>query len=151
MRKIVIIVVTLLLSVMIWGCGEKHIPSDEIPVIKESIKALENVIIRRDYTLFDSILSPEASGENTTADHVFALIYRDGITSFTGFINKQIIYNNDAARVDCEANVGEGPPQAITITFKKDGDIWLLKKVEARTGEQAIPIMPDTTQAGDSL
>ncbi|MEZ5358893.1 MAG: hypothetical protein R3F48_08680 [Candidatus Zixiibacteriota bacterium] len=141
--------VVLFLTALIGCEAETNIPRDEIPLIKESVTALENVIKRGDDIYFDSLASSEVAKSANDVAKIHDFIFSDGPGEFSGFTEKQIVYREDIARVDCKINSPDGPGRAVTITFKKEGPVWLFKNIEAGQDEKAIPIMPDTTKVDE--
>lgn len=137
-------IVACLLLISIVGCQNDIVTRDEIPLIKDSMMALENVVKARNTIYLDSILCSEASSVGTSPETILSFIYDDSISEFTGFTGRQIFYRNDAARVDCTVSSPDGPKKEITITFKKENDIWLLKKIESRVDNPAPPIKDST-------
>jgi hypothetical protein len=118
---------------LVYGCEfKKNVSRDEIPIIKESIKAFENIVKARNLVYLDSILSSDAAEAGTTPEGVMDYIYSDGLSEFVGFTGKQIYFRGNAARIDCKITGPDGPTKDVTITMRKQGDIWLLKKIEPR-------------------
>jgi hypothetical protein len=132
--------------ISIVGCQNDIVTRDEIPLIKDSMMALENVVKARNTIYLDSLLCSEASSVGTSPETILSFIYDNDTGEFTGFTGRQIFYRNDAARVDCTVSGSEGPIKEITLTFKKENDVWLLKRIEPRIDNPAPPIR-DTTNA----
>jgi hypothetical protein len=105
---------------------------EEIPAIKETVIALEKIIKWRDANLFDSVA---VSTPAKNAHEVFNFIYRDSLLEFLGFTQKQIIFRNDRARCDCNIHGPEGPIRPVTITLRKEDELWLFKNIEDRVDE----------------
>lgn len=113
---------------------EQKLSREEIPLIKQSLIALEHAIAAKNTIYIDSLLSSDASEAGTSPQAVLDLIYSAGLREFTGFTQKEIVFRGDAARVDCFA-IGEGgSPQPVTITMRKENGLWLLKRIEPRQG-----------------
>ena len=117
--------------VILFGCEfKKNVSRGELPIIKESIVAFENVLKARSTVYLDSILSSEAAEQGMTPQLIMDFVYSDGLTEFVGFTQKQIYFRGNAARVDCKVTGPEGPTKDVTITFRKENEVWLLKKIE---------------------
>ena len=124
----------LIVLIILVGCEfKKNVSKDEIPIIKESIVALENVIRAHSAVYLDSILSNEAAAEGMTPEIILDLVYGDGLEEFVGFTQKQIFFRGDAARVDCKITGPNGPVKDITITLRYEDDVWLIKKIAPKT------------------
>lgn len=150
MKSVIVCLSCAVILLGILGCeSETNIPRDEIPLIKESVTALEKIIKRGDTAYFDSLSSSDIASSMDNVGKVHDFIFADGLAEFTGFTRKQIVYRDDAARVDCKIEGPNGPGRAVTITFKKENDSWLFKNIVAGEGKKAIPIMPDTTKMDD--
>ncbi|MEE9443637.1 MAG: hypothetical protein V3V99_13310 [candidate division Zixibacteria bacterium] len=132
--------------ISIPGCQEDIVTRDEIPLIKDSITAIENVIKARDPIYLDSLLCSEAPSAGTSTETILDFIYDDDLSEFIGFTGRQIFYRNDAARIDCSVSGPAGTVKEITITLKKENEVWLLKKIEPRIDNPAPPIR-DTINA----
>lgn len=138
------------MAFVLAGChSETNISRDEIPLIKESVTALENVIKLNDEALFDSLASPDIAVSADDIKKVHDFIFSDDVADFFGFTDKQIVYRDDIARVDCRIKMAEGPGRSVTLTFKKENDVWMFKNIQPGSGEKAIPIMPDTTKTDE--
>jgi hypothetical protein len=136
MNRLTLLVASALVGVLIFGCeGRKVLSRDEIPFIKESLRALETVIKLRDAAHLDSILSSDAGEAGTTAQGVLQFVYADSLQEFVGFTHKQIFFRGDVARVDCDVSGPNGPARPVTVTLRKEDDEWLIKKVEPRVDE----------------
>lgn len=133
MKAITKLGVLALIGVLVSGFEcKKNVSSDEIPYIKLSVHALEQVVAARNTIYLDSLLSRDAAEEGTTPVSVLDFVYGEDLTEFTGFTERKIFFRGDAARVDCMITGPEGPVRPITITMRKEGDIWLLKKIQPR-------------------
>lgn len=122
------------------GCElKKNISSDEIPIIKKSVGEMEAAIRADDVAGIDSLLSGEASKSGTTARSILDFVYHAGpndtLPQFVGFTDKQIFFRGDAARVDASISDSAGPVADVTITLKKEKDIWRIKKIGPRVDE----------------
>ena len=138
------LVIVLLAVSALFGCErKKKLSREEIPAIKETIVAFEQVIKARNTVYFDSIISGEAAKVGTTPESVFNFIYSDGLDEFVGFTRKQIIFRGDSARCDCFIHGPDGPIRPVTITLRKEDDIWLIKKIEPRI-DDALKIERDS-------
>jgi len=132
MKMIRLILAAALLMALV-GCERRaKLSPEEIPAIKETVIALEKIIKWRETGLFDSVA---VASPAKNAGEVFDFIYRDSLTEFLGFTQKQIIFRNDRARCDCYIHGSEGPDRPVTITLRKENDIWLFKNIEDRTDE----------------
>ncbi len=122
------------------GCEmKKNISSNEIPTIKKSIGEMETAIRADNVAGLDSLLSSEAAGSGTTARSVLDFVYHAGpndtLPQFVGFTDKQIFFRGDAARVDASISDSAGPVADVTITLKKEHDVWRIKKIGPRVDE----------------
>lgn len=122
------------------GCElKKNISSDEIPIIKKSIGEMETAIRADDTAGLDSLLSSEAAKSGTTARSILDYVYHAGpndtLSEFVGFTDKQIFFRGDAARVDASISDSAGPVADVTITLKKEHDMWLVKNIGPRIDE----------------
>jgi hypothetical protein len=139
------LVIIILAVSALFGCERrKKLSREEIPAIKETIVAFEQVIKARNTFYFDSVISDDAVKVGTTPESVFDFIYSDGLDEFVGFTQKQIIFRGDAARCDCFIHGPDGPTRPVTITLRKEDDIWLIKKIEPRVND-ALKIERDST------
>ena len=144
-HKIIFSLCMVLIASVLSTCDRKpKLSRDEIPSIKTSIYALEQVLKARNTAYLDSILSSEARQIGTTPETVLDFIYGNGPEEFTGFTGKQIMFRGDAARVDCNINGLDSTLRPVTITLRREEGVWLVKRIEKRT-EQALP------DKGDSL
>lgn len=128
---------------------KKNISREEIPIIKQSIAAFENVIAARDTVHLDSLLSTEAAELGMTPAAILDFIYADSLGEFVGFTGKQIFFRGDAARVDCAITGSDGPGREITITLRKEAEVWLIKKIEDRR-DNPLEMEGDTQQTGQN-
>jgi hypothetical protein len=127
------IIIILSVLAVLFGCEfKKNISREEIPIIKESISAFEVVIRARNTVYLDSILSSEARDAGMTPESILEFVYGDGLNEFVGFTHKQIFFRGNAARVDCKITGSGGPTKDVTITLRKESDVWLIKKIESR-------------------
>lgn len=135
MKHVLTTAVLLVVFTQFVSCTkEKQISREEIPLIKLSLAALEHAIEARSTIYIDSLLSSEAGGVGTNPQAVLDFIYGAGLREFTGFTQKEIVFRGDVARIDCFV-IGQGsPPQAVTITMRKENGAWLLKRIEPRKG-----------------
>ncbi|MFH1700666.1 MAG: hypothetical protein ABIE07_08785 [Candidatus Zixiibacteriota bacterium] len=141
--KIPLFMITLIAGFLLLsftGCQNDIVNRDEIPLIKDTVSAIETVIKARNTIYLDSLLCSEASSAGTTPESILSFIYDDNLSEFTGFKGRQIFYRNEAARVDCSVGGPNGPIKEITITLKKENEVWLLKKIEPRIDDSAPPI-----------
>jgi hypothetical protein len=128
-------VIIILAAVMAAACGcefKKNVSRDEIPIIKESVTAFENILKARNLAYLDSILSTDAAEVGTTPESIMEFVYGDGLTEFVGFSHKQIYFRGNSARIDGKITGPDGPTREVTITMRKHGEVWLLKKIEPR-------------------
>lgn len=122
--------------IAIHGCEfKKNISRDEIPNIKETIVALEIAIKARHLTYLDSLLSSDAAEAGTTAQSILDFVYSDGLTEFVGFTEKQIFFRGNAARIDCKITGPDGPTKDVTITMRKQGEVWFVKRIESKVDD----------------
>lgn len=144
-RKITISVCMALIAFVLSACDRgPKLSREEIPSIKVSIYALEQVLKAKNTIYLDSLLSSDASQIGTSPETILNFIYGKGPEEFTGFTGKQIIFRGDAARVDCNINGPDSTLRPVTITLRREEGVWLVKRIENRTG-QAFP------EKGDSL
>ena len=134
MKIISIIAVVALAGLALFGCEfKKNISREEIPIIKQSIGAVETAVKARDAAALDSLLADESE---ETVYSILGFVYADSagnvIDSFVGFVDRQIFFRGDAARVDCSVAGPDGPAKDITMTFKKENDVWRIKRMEVR-------------------
>jgi len=135
MKKIFLIFLMTALVVS-GGCEfKKNISRDEIPIIKKALADFEVVLKSRDTARIDSLLFSEAEESGTTAEGVLRFVYGGGVTDFAGFQNKRIFFRGDAARIDCKIAGLDGALKEVTITMRKEDDIWKVKKIENKTDE----------------
>lgn len=139
-RFLPIPIITAAVIVVVVGCEfKKNISRDEIPIIKKSIGEMEAAIRSDDAAGIDSLLSSEAAGIGTSARSILDFVYHAGpddtLSQFVGFTDKQIFFRGDAARVDASISDSTGPVSDVTITLKKEGDVWRIKKIGPRTDE----------------
>lgn len=144
MKRVLATILALAVLAGAAGCEKKRqVASEEIPYIKNSVVALENVIKAHNGIILDSILSSEAKGVGTTAEGMLAFVYTDSLREFVGFTDKEIVFRGDAARVDCNIAGADGYRRPVTITLRKEDKVWLIKKLEPRAGKM-FPDEPDS-------
>ena len=134
MKIVSIIAVASLAGFALFGCEfKKNISREEIPIIKQSIGAVETAVKARDAAALDTLLAGESE---ETVYSILGFVYADSagnvIDSFVGFVDRQIFFRGDAARVDCSVAGPDGPAKDITMTFKKENDVWRIKRMELR-------------------
>ncbi len=139
-RLIPISILIAALIAALVGCEfKKNISREEIPIIKQSIGKMETAIRADDDAGLDSLLSGEAAESGTTARSILDFVYHAGendtLTEFVGFGDKQIFFRGDAARVDASISGPDGPVADVTITLKKEDDIWRIKQIGPRIDE----------------
>jgi hypothetical protein len=145
MTKAVLIVAAGWLIIVTAGCGQKQQMSpDEIPAIKATLKAVEQVVRTRRTTYLDSLFSSDAASVGSSAQKIMAFVYSAGVDSFIGFTDKQIAFRGDAARIDCQITGVSGVKRPVTITMRKEDGVWLLKKIEPRVDNGMEPVPIDT-------
>lgn len=143
--KAAALLTSLVLVLLLFGCRQKpELSPDEIPAIKETIKALEQVIRARNAQFVDSLISSDAAASGTTAQSLFAFVYSDGLEEFVGFTEKNIVFRGDAARIDCMISSPSGPIRAVTITLHKEDGLWLFKRIERRIDDRRPLQLPDS-------
>lgn len=144
MRRSFTVISALFLLANLSGCEKRRqVAAEEIPYIKNSVVALENVIKAHNSIILDSILSSEATGVGTTAEGMLAFVYTDSLREFVGFTDKEIVFRGNAARVDCNIAGADGYRRPVTITLRKENKVWLIKKLEPRVGKM-FPDEPDS-------
>ena len=144
-HKITFSLCMVLIAFVLSACDRgPKLSRDEIPSIKTSIYALEQVLKAKNTVYLDSILSSEARQVGTSPETMLDFIYGSGPEEFTGFTSKQIIFRGDAARVDCNINGPDSTLRPVTITLRREEGVWLVKRIENRIA-QAFP------DKGDSL
>jgi hypothetical protein len=144
MKPLVNILLAAALILVSAGCERKRqVSEEEIPYIKNSIVALENVIKAHNGIFLDSILSSDAATAGTTSGGLLKFVYTDSLREFVGFTDKEIIFRGDAARVDCDLTGVDGYKRPVTLTLRKEGGVWLIKKLEPRRGK-LFPDEPDS-------
>lgn len=145
MRRVVVITVAAGLAIIAAGCQQQpQMSPDEIPAIKSTLRAVEQVIRTRNSTYLDSLFSSDAAAGGSSAQKVMAFVYSAGVDSFVGFTRKQIVFRGDAARIDCAITSASGLLRPVTITMRKEGGVWLFKKIEPRIDDALTPRLPDT-------
>ena len=150
MRSLIMSLTIVSAVLILSACGGREpVSRDELPLIKQSVVALENGIKAHSAHEIDSLLSSEAADMKLTPQSILDFIYSNGAMTFTGFGNKQIVFRADAARVDCIVLAADSLKRPITLTLKKENGIWRLKNIEADT-ERAFPIKPDSSDTGGS-
>jgi hypothetical protein len=133
MTKTVLVVAAGWLILACAGCAQKQQMSpDEIPAIKATLKAVEQVVRTRRTTYLDSLFTSDAASAGSSAQKIMAFVYSAGVDSFIGFTDKQIAFRGDAARIDCLITGASGVERPVTITMRKEDGVWLLKKIEPR-------------------
>jgi hypothetical protein len=145
-----LIPISILMAVVVMasaGCEfKKNISRKEIPIIKKSIVEMEAAIRADNDTGLDSLLSIEAADSGTTARSILDFVYHAGpndtLTEFVGFTGKQIFFRGDAARVDASISGPDGPVADVTITLKKENDVWRVKQIAPRVDQ---PLEEDST------
>jgi hypothetical protein len=145
MTKAVPVIIAGWLAISAAGCAQKQQMSpDEIPAIKATLKAVEQVVRTRRTTYLDSLFSSDAASAGSSAQKIMAFVYSAGVDSFIGFTDKQIAFRGDAARIDCRITGASGVERPVTITMRREEGVWLLKKIEPRVDNALAPIPIDT-------
>ncbi len=156
MKRLIIYIAAALIGVMIFTTGcerKKQLSREEIPAIKTSLVAIENVIKAYNADYVDSLLSDDADNVGTTAQGVLDFVYGDDLSEFVGFTHKQIYYRGDAARVDAKISGPDGPVRDVSITLRKQEGEWYLKKIEPQIEdpeEDTLDIAGDAANATPS-
>jgi len=151
MRKVVVIAAAAGLAI-IAGCKQQpQMSPDEIPAIKSTLRAVEQVIRTRNSTYLDSLFSSDAAAAGSSAQKVMAFVYSAGVDSFVGFTRKQIVFRGDAARIDCDITSTSGILRPVTITMRKEDGVWLFKKIEPRIDDALTPRLTDTLPPPDTV
>ncbi|MCP4568578.1 MAG: hypothetical protein GY841_13455 [FCB group bacterium] len=140
------LLVIVIIAVLSACTREKQLAREELPLIKETVFALEQVIKLRSAVYIDSIVSSDANRTILSADSLFDFIYSDGTGEFSGFTGKRIVYRGDAARIDCFAPGPDSTEKPLTITLHKENDLWLVKNIEPGLD---IPILEDVDTTGE--
>ena len=131
MKKVVTVLIVGLMFIGLSACTrEKKLSREELPLIKETVFALEQVIRLRSDVYIDSIVSSDANRAVLSPDSLYDVIYTDGLEEFPGFAGKRIAYRGDAARIDCFVPVSDTIERPVTITLHKENEIWLVKNIE---------------------
>jgi len=138
-----------LLILVVTGCfifaacqPEPKLSRNQIPLIKQSVVAFENVIKWREQSLLDSILSQDADRQFMNIDSILAFIETDTVGQFSGFAPKSIVFRGDAARCDSYIQGEKGQGKPVTITLKLENDsLWLIKRLELQSGS-ILPSVP---------
>jgi hypothetical protein len=114
--------------IVVSGCERKQeLSPEEIPSIKNTLVELEQVIRVRDTVYFDSIISSDAV---KSAERVFEFVYAGNLDEFLGFTDKKIAFRGNRARCDCYIHGPDGPVRPVTITLRKEREVWLFKNIE---------------------
>lgn len=134
MRDFSMIFVVVLAGVVLFGCEfKKNISREEIPIIKQAVGDFEAAVRTKNSVAIDSSLANES---DETVNGILGFAYTDStgnpIDSFVGFTSRQIFFRGDAARVDCSVTGPDGLAKDVTITLKKEDDIWRVKRLERR-------------------
>jgi len=125
---------------MIAGCGEEELPSrDEIPVLRQSVAALEQAIASGNPVVLDSLLSVEMLDLGQSSDSLLGFVFgpeRD--FPFYRLGDCEIFYTKDLAVVDCFVmDSTETADRPIKLHFKKFNEHWLLRKFEVGESKPA--------------
>ena len=121
------------ITLLVAGCSEeKSPPRDQIPILRERLYSLEQVILRKDRAAIDSLLSTEILDYHESSDSLLNFVYgSDRDRSFVRLGDYQIFYNFDLAVATCYLMDSLGTKdRPVKFTFKKDDGVWLLKKFE---------------------
>lgn len=138
--------IVLAISVVLGGVGcerKLKLSPEEIPYIKQSLVALEKVVKLHNDVYLDSLLSSDASQAGTTSKALLRFIYADSLGEFVGFTDKEIVFRDDVARVDCNIAGTTGYSRPVTITLRKERGAWMIKRLEPRRGK-LFPDEPDS-------
>jgi len=92
MKIVSIFAVISLSGLVLFGCEfKKNISREEIPIIKQSIGAVEAAVKARDAAALDTLLAGESE---ETVYSILGFVYADStgnvIDSFVGFVDRQI-------------------------------------------------------------
>ena len=117
---------------LVAGCSEKTPSRDHIPILKERLYQLQQVVRARNRAVMDSLLSPAILNYGQSSDSLLRFCFSpDGSFAFEQFGNCDIAYTNNRALAECfvmdSTNRTDRP---IRLTFVYEHDLWLLKRFE---------------------
>ena len=130
-KKALAIVAVVILS----GCSGEDLPSrDEIPILRQTVHAVEQAVAAGNRAGLDSLLSVQMLDEGQSGDSLLSFIYGpDRSFPFYRLGDCQIFYTKDLAVVDCyimDSTQTTDRPIKLYFTKAKETDVWLLKKFE---------------------
>ena len=137
-QKHSIIIIVILSLLVLCGCKEEPLDRDHIPLLKQSLYALQEAVKSRNRAAVDSLLSVSILSHEQNSDSLLSHVYGpDRDFAFVQFALGEIVYNRDKARIDCfmvDTTGRKDRPLEFTLVYEHD--MWLLKRFE--TGEMIV-------------
>lgn len=118
------------------GCGDEKLPSrDEIPVLKQSLFALEQGLRTRNLAGLDSLLSVDILDIGQDSDSLLRFAYGPlGDFPFSRLGDYDIFFNNELAVINCYImDSTSRHDRPIKLTYKHDQERWLLNRFQVGT------------------
>jgi len=136
MRPIWLVLILVGLVLFFAGCAEEKLPSrDQIPILKQSLYALEQAVNVRNRAAVDSLLSVEILDAGQDSDSLLRFVYGPADDfPFYRLGDYDIFYSNDIAVINCYImDSTEQTDRPLRLLYKHKEELWLLK--EFRVGD----------------
>ena len=137
-QKHSIIIIMILSLLVLCGCKEEPPDRDHIPLLKQSLYALQEAVKSRNRAAVDSLLSVSILSHEQNSDSLLSYVYGpDRDFAFVQLALGEIVYDRDKARIDCfmvDTTGRKDRPLELTLVYEHD--MWLLKRFE--TGEMIV-------------
>lgn len=122
------------------GCSEDKLPSrDLIPELHQRLSDLEQAIKANSRAAIDSLMSVEMLDAGQDSDSLLRFVYgANGDYRFVSLANYEIFFTNELAVIDCYIMDSTGQTdRPLKLRFKRDDDLWLLKRFDAGQHDSA--------------
>jgi hypothetical protein len=117
---------------VLTSCGERAPKRDQVEIIKGQFSRLQSALKDRNRVVLDSLSSRDMVDDGLTVDSLLRFVGgTESPHAFDHFGRYEFVYNSKKARVDCPLVDSTGHEYgAVTLTFARSGDTWLLKRFE---------------------
>lgn len=130
MKKLII--VTIFLTAIAVGCGERSPKRDHIPLIKNNLLKLQNAVKELNRAAIDSLLSVSILDKNQSSDSLLSFVYGEDFSFvFEQFGMAEIFYTTKQGRIDCyimDSTRTKERPFVLFIAYEHDK--WLFTSFE---------------------
>jgi len=113
------------------GCDaeQRTPPRDQIPILKQTVYALQERVKEKDRAAIDSLLSAKILDNQQSSDSLLSLVYgAGGDYAFRQFGNCEIFYTKDNAEARCYImDTTHATDRPIRFSFMLQDSTWLLE------------------------